>query len=328
MFDFDLNSLLLIVLAATATGGVLYVFVYPLLSGEAKAEKRKAALLTSGSSRKISDKQADANARRKQVVDSLKEIEARNKRKKVSLDAKITQAGLNWSRQQFIVYSVVAGILTAIIVFVLARHWTIALGGAIVGGLGIPRWFLNFSAKRRLRKFTDEFPDAIDIIVRGVKAGLPLGDCLNVIASEMRDPIKTEFRLIVESQTMGLSAGEAVERLVARLPTAETSFFAIVIGIQQKAGGNLSEALANLSGVLRDRKKMRGKIQALSSEAKASAYIIGALPFVVAGLVYVTSPTYISLLWTTVVGQLVMAACAIWMAMGIFVMKKMVSFEI
>jgi len=328
MFDFDLSSLLLIVLAATATGGVLYVFVYPLFSGEAKAEKRKAALLTPGSARKISDKQTDPNARRKQISESLKELEARNKRKKVPLDAKIAQAGLSWSRRRFIIYSILTGILTAGFVFMMARHWSIALGGAIVGGLGIPRWFLNFAAKRRLRKFTDEFPEAIDIIVRGVKAGLPLGDCLNVIANEMRDPIKTEFRLIVESQAMGLSAGEAVERLVARLPTAETSFFAIVIGIQQKAGGNLSEALANLSGVLRDRKKMRGKIQALSSEAKASAYIIGALPFVVGGLVYITSPTYISLLWTTLVGQLVMAGCAIWMLMGIFVMKKMVSFDI
>jgi tight adherence protein B len=328
MFDFDLNSLLLVALAATATGGVLYVFVYPLFSGEAKAEKRKAALLTSSTARKISDRQIDANTRRKQVADSLKEIEARNKRKKVPLETRITRAGLSWSRRQFIIYSVVAGIFFAVLIYMLAGHWSLALGGAVIGGLGVPRWFLNFSAKRRLRKFTDEFPEAIDIIVRGVRAGLPLGDCLNVIANEMRDPIKTEFRLIVESQAMGLSTGEAVERLVARLPTAETSFFAIVIGIQQKAGGNLAEALANLSGVLRDRKKMRGKIQALSSEAKASAYIIGALPFVVAGLVYLTSPTYISLLWTTVVGELVMAGCAIWMAMGIFVMKKMVSFDI
>ncbi|HEY5226294.1 MAG TPA: type II secretion system F family protein, partial [Methylovirgula sp.] len=142
------------------------------------------------------------------------------------------------------------------------------------------------------------------------------------------EPIKTEFRMIVEAQTMGLSVGEAVERLIARLPIAETSFFSIVISIQQKAGGNLSEALANLADVLRDRKKMKGKIAALSSEAKASAGIIGALPFVVTALVYITSPTYISLLWTTSTGELVMMASGIWMAMGVFVMKKMISFEI
>ncbi|HEY1735172.1 MAG TPA: type II secretion system F family protein [Methylovirgula sp.] len=328
MFNFDLNSLILMVLAATATGGVLYVFVYPLLSGENKAEKRKATFVGAASARKISDRQIDANARRKQIVDSLKEIETRNKKKKVTLEARIIQAGLTWSKKQFAIYSIAAALLMATLLFMMSKSWIIAFAGALIGGLGLPRWFLNFAGKRRLRKFTDEFPEAIDIIVRGVKAGLPLGDCLRIIASEMRDPIKTEFRLIVESQAMGLSPGEAVERLVARLPTAETSFFAIVIGIQQKAGGNLSEALSNLSGVLRDRKKMKGKIQALSSEAKASAYIIGSLPFVVAGLVYLTSPTYIMLLWTTLIGRLVMAACAIWMGMGVFVMKKMVSFDI
>ncbi len=328
MFNFDLNSLILMALAATATGGVLYVFVYPLLSGESKAEKRKATFIGAASTRKAGDKQIDANARRKQIVDSLKEIETRNKKKKVTLEARITQAGLTWTKKQFAIYSVIAGVVAAFLIFMMSKHWGIALAAALVGGLGLPRWFLNFAGRRRVRKFTDEFPEAIDIIVRGVKAGLPLGDCLRIIANEMRDPIKTEFRLVVESQAMGLSVGEAVERLVARLPTAETSFFAIVISIQQKAGGNLAEALANLSGVLRDRKKMKGKIQALASEAKASAYIIGALPFVVAGLVYLTSPTYIMLLWTTVVGKLVMAACGIWMAIGIFVMKKMISFDI
>jgi tight adherence protein B len=179
-----------------------------------------------------------------------------------------------------------------------------------------------------VKKFVDNFPEAIDIIVRGIKAGLPLGDCLQIIATEAQEPIKTEFRLIVESQSMGLSVAEAVERLIARLPIAETSFFSIVIGIQQKAGGNLSEALSNLAEVLRDRKKMKGKIAALSSEAKASAGIIGALPFVVTTLVYLTSPSYISLLWTTSTGELVIIGSALWMAAGVFVMKKMISFEV
>lgn len=326
--DFDLNSLILIVLAAVAVGGLLYVFVYPLLSGEAKAEKRKAALMTPTAMRKNLDKQVDANVRRKQIAESLKEIEARNKRKKVSLEGRIIQAGLNWSRRRFIVYSVISAIVTAGVTLVMTRHLTIAIGGALVGGFGLPAWFLQFAIKRRLRKFVDAFPDAIDIIVRGVRAGLPLADCLRIIASEAQEPIKTEFRLIVESQAMGLSVGEAVERFSTRIPIPETSFFAIVISIQQKAGGNFSEALANLSAVLRERKKMKGKIQALSSEAKASAMIIGALPFVVGALVYLTSPSYIMLLWTTLIGQLVMAACAVWMTVGILVMKQMVSFDI
>lgn len=328
MFEFNANSLLLIVFASVAVGGLLYVFAYPLMSGEAKAEKRKAAFMAAAGARKVGEKPVDAGARRKQITDSLKELEARNKNKSVSLESRITQAGLNWTRQQFYIYSVLAAIGTAGLVFLLSREPIVTGCGAVIGGFGLPRWFLGFAAKRRVRKFIADFPDAIDIIVRGIRAGLPLGDCLRIIASETRDPIKTEFRMIVESTAMGLSAGEAVERLVARLPTAETSFFSIVIGIQQKAGGNLSEALANLATVLRERKKMKDKIAALSSEAKASAGIIGSLPFVVAGLVYLTSPSYISLLWTTMTGQLVMGGCAIWMAVGIFVMKKMVSFEI
>lgn len=322
------DSLLVVGLSTVAMAGILYVFVYPLLNGEAKAEKRKAALIALSATRKITDKQVDADARRKQVTDSLKELEARNTRKRVSLESKIAQAGLNWSRRQFVIYSILSGIGLGLAVFVLSQNPIMALGAAIVGGGGLPRWFLKFAAKRRLKKFVDGFPEAIDIIVRGIKAGLPLADCLHVIASEAQEPIRSEFRMIIEAQAMGLSIGEAVDRLILRLPISETSFFAIVINIQQKAGGNLSEALGNLAAVLRDRKKLKAKIAALSSEAKASASIIGALPFVVGGLVYLTSPAYMRLLWTTTTGQFVMGVCAMWMGLGIFVMQKMVNFDI
>ncbi|TAL82600.1 MAG: type II secretion system F family protein [Beijerinckiaceae bacterium] len=328
MIELGSHELLLVALAAIAAGGLLYVFAYPLLSGEAKAEKRKVAFLSPGTARKIIERQVDANARRKQITDSLKEIETRNKRKKLSLEGKLVQAGLDWSRNTFIAYSCIAGLVLGVLLFLIDKNIILALGGALIGGLGLPRWYVQFKAKRRVKKFVENFPEAIDIIVRGIKAGLPLGDCLQIIASEAQEPIKTEFRMIVEAQSMGLSVAEAVERLIARLPIAETSFFSIVISIQQKAGGNLSEALSNLADVLRDRKKMKGKIAALSSEAKASAGIIGALPFVVTALVYLTSPSYISLLWTSSTGELVMIGSAIWMAAGVFVMKQMISFEI
>jgi tight adherence protein B len=197
-----------------------------------------------------------------------------------------------------------------------------------IGAVGVPRWTLAFLSKRRLNKFINVFPEAIDIIIRGIKAGLPLGDCLRIIASEAAEPVRGEFRQIVETQALGLPVSEAVERLAMRVPTSETSFFAIVISIQQKAGGNLSEALANLSTVLRERKKMKGKIQAFSSEAKASAMIIGSLPFAVGGMVYLTSPKYISLLWTTSTGEVVLVGAGLWMAIGIFVMRNMINFEI
>ena len=198
----------------------------------------------------------------------------------------------------------------------------------VVGGFGLPAWALNFLRKRRLKKFVEEFPNAIDVIIRGVKAVLPLGDCLKVIAAESAEPLRSEFRKIVEAQAMGLTISEAVERIVERVPISEASFFAIVINIQQKAGGNLAEALSNLSAVLRDRKKMRLKIKAVSSGAKTSAYIIGSMPFCVSGMVYYTSPAYMELLWTTQTGQLVMGACAIWMGIGTIVMKNMMNFDI
>ncbi|QAY94527.1 pilus assembly protein [Methylovirgula ligni] len=320
-----IQALLSAFLAALAVGGFGLAFVYPLLSGERQAEKRQAAL--SASAGKQPEKQTDAAVRRKQIADSLKEIERRNTRKRVSLETKISRAGLRISKSVFFIYSAISGLVLALLFYVLTGKLYLAAAAGLVGAIGLPTWVINYLAKKRLKKFVNLFPDTIDVIVRGVKAGLPLGDCLRIIASEVEEPVRGEFRAIVEAATMGLSISEAVERLTNQIPIAETNFFSIVINIQQKAGGNLSEALSNLSGVLRDRKMMEGKIKAFSSEAKASAMIIGSLPFAVAGLVYVTSPAYISLLWTTSTGQLVLGAAALWMAIGIFVMKKMVNFD-
>ena len=181
--------------------------------------------------------------------------------------------------------------------------------------------------KRRETKFLDAFPDAVDIIVRGIKAGLPLLDCLKMITIEAPEPVKSEFRAIVETQAIGMPLGEACGKLYEDMPVPEANFFGIVISIQQKAGGNLAEALGNLSRVLRDRKKMKAKIRAMSQEAKASAAIIGALPIAVMTLVYVTSPKYISLLFTEPLGHLMLAGSAMWMSMGVLVMKKMINFD-
>ena len=187
---------------------------------------------------------------------------------------------------------------------------------------------LSFLAKRRIKKFVEEFPNALDVITRGIKAGLPLGDCLRIIAAEAAEPVKSEFRRVVESQALGLTVPEAIERMAERVPVTETNFFSIVISIQSKAGGNLSEAIGNLSRVLRDRKKMKGKVQAMAMEAKASGAIIAGMPFIVATLVYLTSPQYMSLLWTTNMGRLALCGAAFWMSIGIFSMKKMINFDL
>jgi tight adherence protein B len=314
-------------LTMVTVGGIIHVFIYPYLSGDINAEKRQAALRPAASKRDAA-RLADAAGRRKQIAESIKELEVRGKRKKQSLEARIGQAGLAWSRNKYIGASLASAAFFGALIWIFRAHPIVIVAAIGVGGFGFPAWILNFLRKRRLKKFVNEFPNAVDIIIRGVKAGLPLGDCLRVIATESAEPVRSEFRQIVEAQAMGLSTGEAVERIVERVPIAEASFFAIVINIQQKAGGNLAEALANLSTVLRERKKMKGKIKAMSGEAKASASIIGALPPLVAVMTYITSPKYIELLWTTQTGELVLGGCAVWMGIGIFVMKKMINFDI
>jgi len=321
-----MNVWIIALLATIASGGVFYAFVYPYLSGDIKAEKRQAAFKSSGA-KKVGERNLEAANRRKQVTESLKELEARSKSKKITLEAQLMQAGLTWNRRKFFLASAACGLVVGALLYVITDNILLGVAMLAIGCLGIPRWILRFLRKRRMKKFVAEFPAAIDIIIRGVKAGLPLGDCLRIIANESAEPVRSEFRQIVEAQAMGLSMGEAVERIVIRVPIPEANFFSIVVNIQQKAGGNLSEALQNLSTVLRERKKMQAKIQAMSSEAKASAGIIGALPFVVAFFVWLTSPKYIELLWTTQTGELVLGVCAFWMSVGVFIMKKMISFD-
>ena len=324
--DLDLTRIGIPLLATFAVGGVFYVLAYPWLSGDSKADKRKAAL-QSRSPIAAASRVNDVAKRRKQVADSLKELDARSKSKKITFETKMAQAGVSWKKQNYYIVSGVLGIVALLIGVFIVGNPVMGIGMGVIVGLGFPAWYLSFLRKRRIKKFLAEFPGAVDIIVRGIKAGIPLGDCLRNIATEAAEPVRTEFRVMVEAQTMGLSVSEAVERIVDRVPAAEANFFSIVISIQQKAGGNLAEALTNLSNVLRDRKKMRGKIKAMSSEAKASAGIIGALPPLVAFFVYLTSPAYISLLFVTPTGHMVLAFCAFWMGTGIFVMKKMINFD-
>ena len=325
--DMELNTLIIVGCSVIAAVGVFYATIYPYLSGQIQAERRQAALAQS-KPRKLAERGSDPAARRKQVADSLRELENKQKSKRLSLQDRIGQSGLGITRQQFFMASAGGAVLLGGMLFMSNDNAFIALIGALVGGFGLPNWVLAYLRKRRIAQFTEEMPNAVDIIIRGIKAGLPLGDCLRIIASESSEPVRSEFRNIVEAQAMGLSVAEAVDRIAERVPTAEASFFSIVINIQQKSGGNLSDALSNLSRVLRDRKKMRAKVKAMSSEAKASASIIGALPFAVGGMVYITSPKYIELLWTTSTGTMVIAGCAIWMAIGVMAMKKMINFDI
>jgi tight adherence protein B len=227
----------------------------------------------------------------------------------------------------FHIITIGVGVVTMAAFFILGYSWYVAIGIGFAVGFGLPRWLLGFTIKRRKKAFTREFANAIDVIVRGVKAGLPLNECLKIIANESGEPVGPEFKQILEGMKVGVTLEDALKKMYDRMPIPEVNFFQIVLTIQQKTGGNLSEALGNLSGVLRDRKRLHGKIQALSSEAKASAGIIGSLPIVVMGLVYATTPEYIALLFTERFGNFLLLCCAVWMSLGILVMKKMIEFK-
>ena len=222
---------------------------------------------------------------------------------------RLTQAGLDWSKRRFLITAGALGVGAFLGGLLMGTGLLAALGFAFAAGCGLPLWLLAFLKKRREARFLFTLPDAVDVIVRGIKAGLPLLDSLKLIAADAEEPVRSEFRGIIETQTIGMPLGEACLKLYERMPVAEANFFGIVVSIQQRAGGNLSEALGNLSRVLRDRKKMKAKIQAMSMEAKASASIIGALPIVVMSLVYFTSPDYIALLWTDPLGRIMLACC-------------------
>jgi len=313
-------------LAVLAGASIVYAFAHPYLSGDIKAQRRTEAIAGSTRDRTAAARSIDPAKRRKAIADSLKEVDGK-KKKRVTIEQRLGQAGLKWSKTEFFVASLVCGAVFGGVLFVVNGNLLAVFGGVVVGGLGLPNWILSFLRNRRIKKFLEEFPGAIDVIVRGIRAGLPVADCFRVIAAEAPEPVRGEFKQIVESQAIGLSIGEATERFADRMPISEASFFSIVVNITQKSGGNLSETLSNLSTVLRDRKKMKGKIQAMSSEAKTSAGIIGALPFVVGGAVYFLQPGYIMMLFTTNTGKIVVACCLAWMMIGVFIMRKMINFD-
>jgi tight adherence protein B len=337
MFGIDTTILAFIALAGFSAGAVAYAFLFNTIAEEKTTERRLDTIKKAETDRSVvsasRDRVAEAAKRRKSVQDSLKELDAKQLAadknvKKPPLRVQLRQAGMQVSVERFYLYSVVCGVAMTALAFFLKAPLLVLPGAFIAGAFGLPRWFVSFSRARRVKAFLNEFPNALDVIVRAVKSGLPLNDGIRLIASEAQEPVKTEFRRIVESQQVGMSIPDAALRMQETMPCPEAGFFGIVIQIQQQAGGNLSEALGNLSRVLRDRKKMKAKVQALSMEAKASAAIIGALPFIVALLVYLSSPNYIMPLFTTSTGNLILGISGIWMSIGIFVMRKMMNFAV
>ncbi len=292
---------------------------------------KRAQAFTGGAEAKAAAKQQpgqSAEARRKQIMSQLKEADRQERKVRVTIEARLRQAGLAISVRTFWISSAAVGLVLLAVSFLIGLNPLAAIGIGFASGLGVPRWVVGFMAGRRVKKFTGEFPNAVDVIVRGIKSGLPVHDCFKIIGKEFDAPLGPEFVRLVENIGMGVAVDQAMEKMYDRMPTPELRFFTIVLAIQSKTGGNLAEALGNLSTVLRSRKLMREKVKAMSSEATASAGIIGSLPILVMLIVLVTTPSYMMKLFTDDRGHLMLLGSGIWMAMGIFVMKKMISFKI
>ena len=316
-----------LLLATLAVGGMVFAFS----GGDERSQKRVAAVAKPTAQLRVGREQAEAVQKRaKNIAAQLKDIEknqARNK-EKPTMRRRLEQAGFpNAKPRTFWIVCGVVGLLSGILCLISGQTPLVIAMAAFAMGFGLPRWVLSFLTNRRRKKFTNEFANAIDVIVRSVKSGLPTNEALRIVAKESPNPVGSEFTRLVEGMKVGVTLDQGLKRMYDSMPTAEVGFFSIVMTIQSRSGGNLSEALGNLSAVLRDRKRLEGKIRAMSSEAKASSMIIGSLPPGVMLLVYLTTPGYITLLFTEKMGNLMLAGCAVWMGIGIFVMRKMINFK-
>jgi len=244
------------------------------------------------------------------------------------LKLRLSRTGKPWTMSQYVTVSLAIAAVTMGLVLFQGAPFLLALLLGLLLGLAIPHIVVSSLIKRRIAKFTTRFPDAIELLVRGLRAGLPISETLGVVAVEIPGPVGEEFSTVSDKMKIGRTMDAALQDSADRLETAEFQFFCITIAIQRETGGNLAETLSNLAEVLRKRAQMKLKIRAMSSESKASAYIVGSLPFIVSGLIYLANPGYMDGFF---VDQRLMVAAfggAIWMSIGALIMAKMVSFEI
>lgn len=335
LFGDDLPQLAVYLLISFAVGGLIYALIAPMLSKsdasrriDAVASSQKSSGRTQNVKSKLLEESKDA--RRKQIQETLNQLgeNEKQRRKRMTIKVMIEQAGLEITMRLFWILSFVAGLALTVVTVAFGLPWYVWIGAFVVGFLGLPRWVVKYLRNKRQQVFLNDFADAIDVMVRGLKAGLPINDAMRVIAAESGEPVGPEFTEVVEGQRVGITIDQGVERMVERMPLAEVQFLAIVMSIQAKTGGNLSEALNNLSKVLRDRKKMKAKIRSVSQEAKSSAMIIGSLPFCIMGALAVLNPDYLKPLLDTNIGHIIMICSGVWMLTGVLVMKKMINIDI
>jgi len=322
----DIIQLLLIttVIFGILVGGYLLVTG----SGAGKAQKRRLDALryrhSQSTDTKVESQLKKAIAARKPKAHKVAGASSRTE----ALEMRLDRTGKGWTLSQYLYASLGLALVVAVLLYLRTGAFLLSLAVGLFVGAGVPHLVLNYFIKKRTGDFTTKFPDAIELLVRGLRSGLPVTETLGVVAQEVDGPVGVEFKGVTERIRIGKTMEESLQETADRLGIPEFNFFCITLAIQRETGGNLAETLSNLADVLRKRAQMKLKIKAMSSESKASAYIVGALPFIVFGLIWFINPEYIGgffvddRLIVTGLGGLT------WMSIGVFIMAKMVSFEI
>jgi tight adherence protein B len=241
---------------------------------------------------------------------------------------RLAMTGKDWSVGRYGMVSAGLIVVVAGLLMLKGAPFLFALLFGVAVGAGVPHWMVGYFIRRRVTRFTAKFPDAIELLVRGLRSGLPVSETIGVVGNEVEGPVGEEFRMVSDKMKIGMSMDAALQDTADRLGTPEFQFFVITIAIQRETGGNLAETLANLATVLRQRGQMKLKIKAMSSESKASAYIVGSLPFIVFGMIWMINAGYMQGFFSE--PRLIIAGIGglLWMGIGVFIMAKMISFEI
>jgi tight adherence protein B len=333
MLDAILVNGKITVIAILAIAAIAFVTLQPILSGENVLEGRiarftKNPVIVPKRRGKLTPEQR----RRQMIEEGLRQAATQGTRRTESIEMLLLQSGLEWNKRQFTTYGMALGMVMGIIVFTV-------FGGSVTGGylglaamalsaLLLPKRYVMFKRTKRFKAFNEELPNALDIITRGMRSGLHVNECIRTVAQETREPVKSEFGLICDSQSIGMTLPDAIQKMADRIPSPETNFLAIAVSLQSKNGGRLGEALDNLSKTLRQRKNMYAEIKALSMEAKASSVIIGIIPFAIVAMVSISTPDYIAPLFTTMMGKIGIAIALAWMFCGIFLIKTMSNIKV
>lgn len=325
-----MNSADLITLIVfTGTLACVAAVVIATSGGAASRQSKRAAVIRDRWSRSVTAENHTDSVLHNSSESSLGSLALRFMPRRHMLGERLMKAGLAMSPGRYALITVVLALIVGLAMkFLFGTSAMIAIMGAIVIGLGLPHFVCTRYINRRIAKFTKLFPEAIDLMVRGIKSGLPISETISAIGQEMADPIGPEFKRVTDSVMIGQTLEEALWDAAKRIDTSDFKFFIISLSVQRETGGNLGETLENLSDVLRKRSQMKLKIKAMSSEARASAYIIGSLPFVVFGILMLMNPGYVMVLFSDPRGNIVLGIGLAMMVLGSLVMAKMVKFEI